>query len=124
MNDHNGCKPPHPSRLAHTFSIVARDPRSGEMGVAVQSHWFSVGSLVAWAEAGVGAVATQALAEIICSRRVYLDIGWQASAQSAGGIVALRIVDFRARLGYTGCVPGKHKCSALCSAWSRQPAGD
>ena len=64
MNDHNGRKPPHPSRLAHTFSIVARDPRSGEMGVAVQSHWFSVGSLVAWAEAGVGAVATQALAEV------------------------------------------------------------
>ena len=64
MNDHNGRKPPHPSRLAHTFSIVARDLQSGEMGVAVQSHWFSVGSLVAWAEAGVGAVATQALAEV------------------------------------------------------------
>jgi len=76
MNDHNGWKSPHPSRLAHTFSIVARDPRSGEMGVAVQSHWFSVGSLVAWDEAGVGAVVTQSLAEIICSRRVYLDIGW------------------------------------------------
>jgi len=55
---------PHPSHLAHTFSIVARDPHSGEMGVAVQSHWFSVGSLVAWAEAGTGVVATQALAEI------------------------------------------------------------
>lgn len=46
--------------LAHTFSIVARDPETGEMGVAVQSHWFSVGSLVAWGEAGVGVVATQA----------------------------------------------------------------
>ncbi len=45
--------------LAHTFSIVARDPGTGEMGVAVQSHWFSVGSLVSWAEAGVGAIATQ-----------------------------------------------------------------
>jgi uncharacterized Ntn-hydrolase superfamily protein len=45
--------------LAHTYSIVARDPVSGEMGVAVQSHWFSVGSMVSWAEAGVGAVATQ-----------------------------------------------------------------
>jgi len=56
--------PPRPSRLAHTFSIVARDPQSGEMGVAVQSHWFSVGSLVAWAEAGVGAVATQAFVEV------------------------------------------------------------
>jgi uncharacterized Ntn-hydrolase superfamily protein len=45
--------------LAHTFSIVARDPQTGEMGVAVQSHWFSVGTSVSWAEAGVGAVATQ-----------------------------------------------------------------
>lgn len=45
--------------FAHTFSIVARDPDTGEMGVAVQSHWFSVGTAVSWAEAGVGAVATQ-----------------------------------------------------------------
>jgi len=47
-----------------TFSIVARDPQTGQLGVAVQSHWFSVGATVAWAEAGVGAVATQALAEV------------------------------------------------------------
>ncbi len=40
--------------LAHTFSIVARDPVTGSLGVAVQSHWFSTGSLVTWAEAGVG----------------------------------------------------------------------
>ncbi|MGV6846071.1 MAG: DUF1028 domain-containing protein [Lutibacter sp.] len=45
--------------FAHTFSIVARDTITGDMGVAVQSHWFSVGSLVAWAKAGVGVVATQ-----------------------------------------------------------------
>lgn len=45
--------------FAHTYSIVARDPQTGEMGVAVQSHWFSVGSIVAWGEAGVGVVATQ-----------------------------------------------------------------
>lgn len=48
-----------PSELAHTYSIVARDPRTGEIAVAVQSHWFSVGTAVSWAEAGVGAVATQ-----------------------------------------------------------------
>ena len=46
-----------------TYSIVARDPETGEMGVAVQSHWFSVGSVVSWAEAGVGAVATQSLVD-------------------------------------------------------------
>jgi len=47
----------------HTYSIVARDPATGELGVAVQSHWFSVGSIVTWAEAGVGAVATQSLVD-------------------------------------------------------------
>jgi len=46
-----------------TYSIVARDPESGALGVAVQSHWFSVGSVVSWARAGVGAVATQSIAE-------------------------------------------------------------
>ena len=45
--------------LAHTYSIVAYDSVTGEMGVAVQSHWFSVGTLVSWGEAGVGVVATQ-----------------------------------------------------------------
>ena len=50
-----------PSPLAHTFSIVARDSATGDMGVAVQSHYFSVGPIVPWAEAGVGAVATQSL---------------------------------------------------------------
>src|SRR5574339_942698 len=47
----------------HTYSIVARDPQTGELGVAVQSHYFSVGSVVPWAEAGVGAVATQSFVE-------------------------------------------------------------
>jgi uncharacterized Ntn-hydrolase superfamily protein len=48
-----------PLRPVHTYSIVARDPDTGQIGVAVQSHWFNVGSSVPWAEAGVGAVATQ-----------------------------------------------------------------
>jgi uncharacterized Ntn-hydrolase superfamily protein len=49
--------------IVHTYSIVARDAATGEMGVAVQSHWFSVGSIVTWAEAGVGAVATQSFVD-------------------------------------------------------------
>lgn len=52
-----------PPRPVYTYSIVARDPVTGEMGVAVQSHWFSVGALVPWAEAGVGAVATQSFVD-------------------------------------------------------------
>src|SRR5881227_1049479 len=50
-------------RPVHTFSIVARDPKTGEMGVAVQSHWFAVGQIVPWAEAGIGAVATQSFVD-------------------------------------------------------------
>src|SRR6201991_3568732 len=46
-----------------TYSIVALDPATGELGAAVQSHWFSVGSLCTWARPGVGAVATQSVVE-------------------------------------------------------------
>jgi uncharacterized Ntn-hydrolase superfamily protein len=52
-----------PLRPVHTYSIVARDPATGELGAAVQSHWFSVGSIVPWVEAGVGAVATQSFVD-------------------------------------------------------------
>jgi uncharacterized Ntn-hydrolase superfamily protein len=52
-----------PLRPVHTFSIVARDPLTGELGVAVQSHWFNVGAMVPWAEAGVGAIATQSFVD-------------------------------------------------------------
>ncbi len=53
---------PTTDQLVHTYSIVARDPDTGQLGVAVQSHYFAV-FLVAWAEAGVGAVATQAFGD-------------------------------------------------------------
>ena len=53
-----------PSRPVHTYSIVAYDEDTGQFGVAVQSHWFSVGTLVPWAEAGVGAVATQSFVKV------------------------------------------------------------
>jgi uncharacterized Ntn-hydrolase superfamily protein len=55
--------PFRPLRPVATYSIVARDSVTGEIGVAVQSHWFSVGALVPWAEAGVGAVATQSFVD-------------------------------------------------------------
>lgn len=50
--------------FAHTYSIVAIDTARGEMGVAVQSHWFSVGPVVPWAQPGVGVIATQSLVNI------------------------------------------------------------
>src|ERR1700730_14677681 len=51
-------------RFSHTYSLVARDPATGELGAAVQSHWFAVGAVVIHAEAEVGAVATQAFVDV------------------------------------------------------------
>ena len=62
MSDANAASP-KPLRPVHTYSIVARDPVSGELGAAVQSHWFSVGSGVIWAQPGIGAVATQSFTD-------------------------------------------------------------
>jgi uncharacterized Ntn-hydrolase superfamily protein len=66
-----------------TYSIVARDPETGEVGVAVQSHWFSVGSLVSWARPGVGAVATQSLVEPAYGPRALDLLADDASATEA-----------------------------------------
>jgi uncharacterized Ntn-hydrolase superfamily protein len=73
------------SPLAHTYSIVARDPVTGDMGVAVQSHYFSVGPVVPWAEAGVGAVATQSL--------VLVDYGPNGLALMKQGLTAREALD-------------------------------
>ncbi len=66
-----------------TYSLVAFDPDSGECGVAVQSHWFSVGGLVTWGAPGVGAVATQANVEIAYGPRGLTRMGEGASAPEA-----------------------------------------
>ena len=55
---------PFSGKLANTYSIVAKDPETGNFGVAVQSNWFAVGTLVTWAEAGVGAIATQSFLNV------------------------------------------------------------
>ena len=73
------------ARPVHTYSIVARDPATGEMGVAVQSHYFSVGPIVPWAEAGVGAVATQSL--------VLVDYGPNGLALMRAGRTAKEALD-------------------------------
>jgi len=77
--------PARPLRPVSTYSIVARDPGTGELGVAVQSHWFSVGSIVTWAEAGVGAVATQSFVE-----PSYGPLGLELMASGKDPEVALR----------------------------------
>lgn len=67
-----------------TYSIVARDPETGELGVAVQSHFFSTGSIVPWAQPGVGAVATQSMAE-----PSYGPLGLQLMAGGKSAVEAL-----------------------------------
>jgi uncharacterized Ntn-hydrolase superfamily protein len=104
--------------LAHTYSIVARDPRTGELGAAVQSHYFSVGPAVPWAEAGVGAVCTQSLVLVDygpngldlmragLTARQALDSLLKLDAHNEGRQVAM--VDARGNVAaYTGgsCIP-------------------
>jgi uncharacterized Ntn-hydrolase superfamily protein len=66
-----------------TYSIVARDPATGALGVAVQSHWFSVGPLVPWAQPDVGAVATQANVEVAYGPRALALMSGGADAATA-----------------------------------------
>ena len=79
--------PSHFQKLAHTYSIVAWDSATGDLGVAVQSKFPNVGGLVPWAKAGVGAVATQSLANT-----AYGELGLALMAQGASAEEALRII--------------------------------
>jgi uncharacterized Ntn-hydrolase superfamily protein len=101
-----------------TYSIVARDPPTGELGVAVQSHWFSVGSVVAWARPGAGAVATQSVAEVAHGPNALerlvdgLDPAGALEAVLAGDDLAeyrqLGVVDANGRVAVhtgSGCIP-------------------
>lgn len=74
-------------QFAHTFSIVARDTVTGEMAVGVQSHWFSVGSLVSWGKSGVGVVATQSFVN-----PAYGPIGIQLMEEGKSAEEALQIL--------------------------------
>jgi len=87
-----------------TYSIVARDPETGELGVAVQSHWFSVGSVVSWAEPGVGAVATQSIAEPAYGPRL---LDRLRDGQAAGqALEELLAADEQARFRQVAAVDG------------------
>jgi uncharacterized Ntn-hydrolase superfamily protein len=76
-----------------TYSIVARDPDTGELGVAVQSHWFSVGAIVPWGRPGVGAVATQANAEVSYGPRA---LELLATGAAPGAALARLVAEDRA----------------------------
>jgi uncharacterized Ntn-hydrolase superfamily protein len=102
---------------AGTYSIVARDMATGDLGVAVQSHWFSVGSLVTWARPGIGAVATQSIVEPAYGPRLLerLGAGEEPAAALAEELASdplahfrqVAVVDGQGRLGVhtgDGCI--------------------
>ena len=91
-----------PLRPVNTYSIVARDAETGALGVAVQSHWFSVGSMVSWAEPGVGVVATQSFID-----PNYGPLGLQlmrAGKTAAEALAALVAIDEYANVRQVGMV--------------------
>jgi uncharacterized Ntn-hydrolase superfamily protein len=97
-----------------TYSIVARDPSTGQLGVAVQSHWFSVGSMVCWAEAGVGAVATQATLQPSYGP-LGLDL-MRAGHSAAGALQALVAADEEAAIRQVAMVDAQGLAAAHTGA--------
>src|SRR5215510_6450290 len=79
--------PPDLLKRAHTYSIVAFDSVTGDLGVAVQSKFPNVGGIVPWAKAGIGAVATQSLANT-----AYGEVGLELLGRGATAEEALRII--------------------------------
>jgi uncharacterized Ntn-hydrolase superfamily protein len=105
-----------------TYSIVARDPVSGEMGVAVQSHWFGVGAVVAWARAGVGAVATQSVAEVAHGPNTLAQLERGLSAEAA--VAAVLAEDELARFRQLGAVDASGAVAVHTGSGCIPHAGD
>jgi uncharacterized Ntn-hydrolase superfamily protein len=93
-----------------TYSIVAREETTGELGVAVQSHWFSVGSVVAWARPGVGAAATQSVAEVAHGPGILDRL--QEGLDAEGAIAAVLGPDEQARFRQLGAVDAQGRAAA------------
>jgi uncharacterized Ntn-hydrolase superfamily protein len=109
-----------------TYSIVARDASTGELGVAVQSHFFSTGSIVPWAQPGVGAVATQSMAE-----PSYGPLGLQlmaAGKTAAEALAALVVADAGAVVRQVAMVDAQGRAAThtgeLCIADAGHLTGD
>jgi len=95
---HSQYHPETGERLAHTFSIVARDTATGEMAIGVQSHWFAVGTIVSWGRSGVGVVATQSFVN-----PAYGPDGLDLMSQGNSAEEALHFLDSRGGVSvYTG----------------------
>ncbi len=107
--------------LVHTYSIVARDAETGQLGVAVQSHYFSVGSVVAWAEAGVGAVATQSIADPAYGK-LGLDL-MRAGRSAPDALAGLVASDPASALRQVGMIDAQGRAAAHTGALAIAEAG-
>ena len=109
-----------------TYSIVARDAETGELGVAVQSHWFSVGPIVPWARPGVGAVATQANADVAYGPRA-LDL-LERGMSAPGALKRLLAEDPLAASRQVAIVDARGEVAAhtgdACMAFAGDAQGD
>jgi len=110
-----------PLRPVHTFSIVAFDPATGEMGVAVQSHWFAVGGEVPWAEAGVGAVATQSFIDPSYGP-LGLDL-MRAGKSAPDALHGLLIADDACNVRQVAMVDTQGRVATFTGAKDIEPAG-
>src|SRR5262249_44806151 len=108
--------PPRPA----TFSIVAADPEHGELGIAVASRFFAVGTVVPWARAGVAAAATQAYANTSWAERAFDLLALGASPEEAGGV--LRRADAEADRRQFGLVAADGRSISYtgsgCASWA------
>jgi uncharacterized Ntn-hydrolase superfamily protein len=105
-----------------TYSIVARDPATGELGVAVQSHWFSVGSIVSWVRPGIGAVATQSIAEPAYGPRLLERLA--AGEEPAAALAAELAADSLARFRQVAVVDGGGRVAVHTGDGCMDHAGD
>lgn len=117
--------PPKPPPVA-TFSIVAFDPKTGDLGVAVQSRFLGVGSVVPWAKAGVGAVATQAWANMRYGPEGLALL--EGGKDAAAAVAALTGADADRDRRQVGIVDAKGRAAAYtgagCLAWAGHRAGE
>jgi uncharacterized Ntn-hydrolase superfamily protein len=117
---HQDGKPP--LRPVHTYSIVARDAATGQLGVAVQSHWFSVGSSVTWAASGVGAVATQSFIDPSYGAHGLVLMGTGKSAEETlAGLIA---ADVHPEVRQVGMVDGRGGTAVHTGSLAIQEACD
>jgi len=109
-----------------TFSIVAQDPRNGDLGIAVQSKFLAVGAAVPWAQAGVGAIATQAWANLSYGSQGLERLAAGATAQQV--IDALTAADEGRALRQVGIVDSQGRAAsytgAECTEWAGHVVGE